>query len=212
MARSSRPSVCRRSASRGWSAASRASAAARRSSWHSPPRSSSFCSFVLPTSSRISKTTARYRPYRPVPRGLVTLGELGWIGVGGAAIQLALALWLHPPLVALLVLAWAYLALMSREFFVAEWLRRRPAIYMASHMVIIPLIDLYATACDWLLVTGWPPTGPDLVSAGQLCQRDRRRGRAQDASACGRGAGRRDLFSGVGTDDRRRPSGSRHSS
>ncbi len=43
---------------------------------------------------------ARYRPYRPVPRGLVTLRELGWIGVGGAAIQLALALWLHPPLVA----------------------------------------------------------------------------------------------------------------
>jgi 4-hydroxybenzoate polyprenyltransferase len=102
---------------------------------------------------------ARYRPYRPVPRGLVTLRELGWIGVGGAAIQLALALWLHPPLVALLVLAWAYLALMSREFFAAEWLRRRPAIYMASHMVIIPLIDLYATACDWLPVTGWPPPG-----------------------------------------------------
>ena len=102
---------------------------------------------------------ARYRPYRPVPRGLVTLRELGWVGAGGAAIQLALALWLHPPLAALLLLAWAYLALMSREFFAAEWLRRRPAIYMASHMVIIPLIDLYATACDWLPVTGWPPPG-----------------------------------------------------
>ena len=102
---------------------------------------------------------ARYRPYRPVPRGLVTLRELGWVGVGGAAIQLGLAVWLHPPLIGLLVLAWAYLALMSREFFVAGWLRGQPAIYMASHMVIIPLIDLYATACDWLPVTGWPPPG-----------------------------------------------------
>lgn len=101
----------------------------------------------------------RFRPYRPVPRGLVTLTELGWIGVGGAVIQLALALWLHPPLLALLAIAWAYLALMSREFFVAAWLRRHPAAYMASHMVIIPLIDLYATACDWLRVSQWPPDG-----------------------------------------------------
>jgi 4-hydroxybenzoate polyprenyltransferase len=101
----------------------------------------------------------RYRPYRPVPRGLVTLTELGWVGAAGAVAQLALALWLHPPLVVLLAIAWAYLALMSREFFVAAWLRRHPAAYMASHMVIIPLIDLYATACDWLPV-GWrPPAG-----------------------------------------------------
>lgn len=101
----------------------------------------------------------RYRSYRPVPRGLVTLRELGWIGVAGGGVQLGLALWLHPPLVVLLCLAWAYLALMSREFFVAAWLRRHPAAYMASHMVIIPLIDLYATACDWLRITQWPPRG-----------------------------------------------------
>ena len=25
---------------------------------------------------------SRYRPYRPVPRGLVTLRELAWVGVG----------------------------------------------------------------------------------------------------------------------------------
>ena len=101
----------------------------------------------------------RFRPYRPVPRGLVTLAELGWLGVAGGFVQLALALWLHPPLVGLLAIAWAYLALMSREFFVADWLRRHPFAYMASHMVIIPLIDLYATACDWLRVARWPPDG-----------------------------------------------------
>jgi 4-hydroxybenzoate polyprenyltransferase len=102
---------------------------------------------------------ARYRPYRPVPRGLVTLRELGWVGAGAAVVQLALALWFHPPLVALLAIAWAYLALMSREFFAAAWLRRQPALYMASHMVIIPLIDLYATACDWLAAGRSPPRG-----------------------------------------------------
>src|SRR3954470_8291934 len=37
---------------------------------------------------------SKYRPYRAVPRGLVTLRELGWVGVGAAAIQAGLAVWL----------------------------------------------------------------------------------------------------------------------
>ena len=37
---------------------------------------------------------ARYRPYRPVPRGLVTLRELGGLFVLVGALQLGLALWL----------------------------------------------------------------------------------------------------------------------
>ena len=91
----------------------------------------------------------RYRPYRPVPRGLVTLRELGWLGVIAAAIQLVLALWLDPTIVWILALAWVYLALMTREFFAPAWLKRHPVVYMTSHMVILPLVDLYATACDW---------------------------------------------------------------
>jgi 4-hydroxybenzoate polyprenyltransferase len=59
----------------------------------------------------------------------------------------------------LLGIAWVYLALMSREFFVATWLRAHPVAYMASHMMIIPLIDLYATACDWTAVGWLPPDG-----------------------------------------------------
>jgi 4-hydroxybenzoate polyprenyltransferase len=61
---------------------------------------------------------SRFRPYRAVPRGLVTLRELAWVGVGAAAIQLALALWLDPSIAWLLLLAWIYLAMMTREFFV----------------------------------------------------------------------------------------------
>jgi 4-hydroxybenzoate polyprenyltransferase len=91
----------------------------------------------------------RFRPYRPVPRGLVTLRELGYVGLAAAAAQLALALWLHPPLAWLLLPAWAYLTLMTREFFVARWLKAHPVVYMTSHMMILPLVDFYATACDW---------------------------------------------------------------
>ena len=92
---------------------------------------------------------SRHRPYRPVPRGLVTLRELAWVGVAAAAIQLLLAVVLNPTIVPLLAIAWVYLALMTREFFAPHWLKQHPVVYMTSHMAILPLVDLYATACDW---------------------------------------------------------------
>ena len=67
-----------------------------------------------------------------------------------AVLQLGLALGFDARLVPLLLLTLAYLALMSVEFFAGEWLRKQPFLYMASHMAIMPLIDFYATACDWL--------------------------------------------------------------
>lgn len=94
---------------------------------------------------------ARFRPYRPVPRGLVSLRELGVLGGVTLVVQLWLAWWLGPVLVPLLLLVWGYLALMSREFFVRDWLKARPVTYLWSHMLIVPLIDLYTTACDWLV-------------------------------------------------------------
>ena len=66
---------------------------------------------------------ARYRSYRPVPRGLVTLRELRVIGVGSALVQLGLALWWDPSIALLLALVWLYLSLMSKEFFARDWLK-----------------------------------------------------------------------------------------
>ena len=102
---------------------------------------------------------SRYRPYRAVPRGLVSLRELGTLGVIAAAIQLLLGLALAPSIVLLLAVAWVYLALMSKEFFVGEWLKLHPVPYLISHMVIIPLVDFYATACDWWPTGGGMPPG-----------------------------------------------------
>jgi 4-hydroxybenzoate polyprenyltransferase len=102
---------------------------------------------------------ARYRPYRPVPRGLVSLRELGVVWVITGLLQMALALWLNPRLAPLLLVTWVYLALMSREFFCKAWLKAHPFTYMWTHMFIMPLIDFYATACDWMTTTGRAPQG-----------------------------------------------------
>lgn len=103
---------------------------------------------------------SRFRPYRPVPRGLVTLKELALVGGAAATAQLAMALWLQPSIVWLLAIAWVYLVLMTREFFAPRWLKAHPVAYMTSHMMILPLVDLYATACDWWVAgLRWPPSG-----------------------------------------------------
>jgi 4-hydroxybenzoate polyprenyltransferase len=99
-----------------------------------------------------------FRPYRPVPRGLVTLRELAGLGLAGLAIQGGLALWVHPRLLPLLIGLWLYLACMTREFFVPAWLRAHPLIYLVSHMLIVPLIGLYGSAFDWLAAGHWPST------------------------------------------------------
>jgi 4-hydroxybenzoate polyprenyltransferase len=92
---------------------------------------------------------SRYRPYRPVPRGLVQLRELAVIAAAGAGLQFLFAWWLAPGLVLVLLPTWAYLALMTKEFFVREWIREKPVTYLWTHMLILPLTDFYATACDW---------------------------------------------------------------
>jgi hypothetical protein len=101
----------------------------------------------------------RYRPYRPVPRGLIRLRELGALWVMTGVVQLGLALWLEWRLLLPLAATWTYLALMSKEFFAERWLRARPLMYLWTHMLIMPLIDFYGTACDWLPLQSTPPPG-----------------------------------------------------
>lgn len=93
---------------------------------------------------------ARWRPYRPVPRGLVTLRELRIVFIFAALIQAGLVIALDPRLLIVLGIAWTYLSLMSVEFFCRDWLKKRPVIYLISHMGIMPLVDFFATACEWL--------------------------------------------------------------
>jgi 4-hydroxybenzoate polyprenyltransferase len=101
----------------------------------------------------------KYRPYRPVPRGLVKLKELAIIFIVGALLQFGLAMWFQPKLLIVLVIAWLYLGSMSFEFGVREWLKSRPVVYLFSHMLIMPIVDFYATACDWIFHHNFPPSG-----------------------------------------------------
>jgi len=98
----------------------------------------------------------RFRPYRPVPRGIVTLRSLGRLGVVTAAIQAIASALLGTHVLIALVVVWAYSGLMAAEFFAHRWLRAHPLVYLASHMVVVPLIVGYVATCAGVQVIAAP--------------------------------------------------------
>lgn len=92
----------------------------------------------------------RYRPERPIPRGLISLRSIMALGLASVPLA-ALAVWLwYPSALWLLALVWLWLAAMTAEFGVPKWLKARPVLYLTSHMMIMPLIDLLLTGLEWL--------------------------------------------------------------
>lgn len=104
---------------------------------------------------------AQFRPYRPIPRGLVTLGDMRRIVAAAAAIEFVIALTVDARLLWLLACVWAYLALMTAEFFVPRWLKSHPFAYLASHVPLAGIIALYLTGFEWLVANARP--SPALV-------------------------------------------------
>lgn len=106
-----------------------------------------------------AESDRRFRPELPVPRGLVTLRELRGAGIAlGLGVLVANA-WLDPVLLLPLLLFALWATLMTREFFVREWLRAHLGAYLVTHMMIMPMIDFYTTGLDWLRAGHHPPAG-----------------------------------------------------
>lgn len=106
-----------------------------------------------------AKEDALYRQELPVPRGLISLKELrniAWVVFVLQCLVTALTLPQMLPLYAMVI---GYLLLMGKEFFVAEWLKKRQFWYVTSHMLIIPLVDVYASGYDWYLEGSEAPFG-----------------------------------------------------
>jgi 4-hydroxybenzoate polyprenyltransferase len=94
---------------------------------------------------------AKYRSHLPVPRGLVSLRELAYLGIVTAVLQILFNILFYPKMLILYFAVIVFLLLMGKEFFVARWLKKHPIMYVVSHMFIIPLIDIYASGMDWLI-------------------------------------------------------------
>ena len=100
-----------------------------------------------------------YRKYLPVIRGLISLKELNLIGIFLFVPIALLNVFFFPKVLFLFLAVLFYLVLMRYEFFVPTWLKKRQMLYNASHMVIIPLVDMYASGYDWKLNNSAAPIG-----------------------------------------------------
>ncbi|MBC9245260.1 UbiA family prenyltransferase [Paracoccus sp. 11-3] len=92
----------------------------------------------------------RYRPDRPIPRGLVSLRLVFALGLLSALVAVVAAWIWHPQVLWLLALVWLWLGLMTVEFGAPAFLKARPVLYLVSHMAIMPLIDLLLTGIEWV--------------------------------------------------------------
>lgn len=93
---------------------------------------------------------AKFRSHLPVPRGLISLKELGWISIVALLVVLVLNVLFVPRLLWLLFPILLFLIAMRYEFGFSKYLKLHPVLYMLSHMLIMPIIDFYATGLDWL--------------------------------------------------------------
>lgn len=58
----------------------------------------------------------KYRAYRPVQRGIISLKALGKIGIATVIIQIMLAHVIDPEIIYFMIFVWIYMFLMAKEF------------------------------------------------------------------------------------------------
>ena len=85
----------------------------------------------------------QFRPHRPVPRGLITLAQLKTLGLIFMVLQFGICALLGLDALAMLTVMWLYWALMSKEFFISQWLKHHPISYLLSHMLMMPCIAVF---------------------------------------------------------------------
>ena len=96
----------------------------------------------------------KYRAYRPVQRGVITLKALGKIGIATVIIQIILAYIIDFKIIYFMIIVWFYMFLMAKEFFIKEWLTKRILIYALSHVIIMIFITLVIVNATQYIVLG----------------------------------------------------------
>lgn len=111
----------------------------------------------------------RFNPGRPLPRGLVSLGELRVAWVIAIVAELALAAWLGTEALVAVAVVIAYSIVMLNEFWIGAWMRPRLYTYAVTHTLITPLMLLFVMTVEtgrplwapppgygWFALAGWP--------------------------------------------------------
>ncbi len=83
-------------------------------------------------------------PDRLLSRGIITLPELRGFLYVALVVEIGISLYLGLSHLILWTLVFVWSMLMYKEFFVREWLKSRPGLYLLTHQLLVPFIGLYA--------------------------------------------------------------------
>ena len=95
----------------------------------------------------------KYRPYRPVPRGLIKLKELRTLFVICIIIQFALTLIMNPFSLIFLLVLWIMFILMTKSFFMKKLVDKHILLEVALDEILLPTLMLYLSSFIKLDIT-----------------------------------------------------------
>lgn len=88
----------------------------------------------------------KYRPYRPVPRGLVTLKELKILFIICAILQVIITFIFNRNGLILLAIVWAFSGLLSKDFFIKKFIDRHMLFGVFLDEILMPILVLYLSS------------------------------------------------------------------
>lgn len=95
----------------------------------------------------------KYRPYRPVPRGLIKLKELRTLFVICIIIQFVLTLIVNPFSLIFLLVLWIMFILMTKSFFMKKLVDKHILLEVALDEILLPTLMLYLSSFIKLDIT-----------------------------------------------------------
>lgn len=92
----------------------------------------------------------KYRPYRPVPRGLISLNELKILFIICVILQFSITLLISKRSFIYLLLVWLFFAVMSKGFFIKRILDNHILLEVLLDEILMPVLVLYLASfiCD----------------------------------------------------------------
>lgn len=88
----------------------------------------------------------KYRAYRPVPRGLITLKELKILFIICAILQICITAFVSIKGIIFLLIVWAFFGIMSKSFFMKDVLDKHILLEVALDELLMPILVLYLSS------------------------------------------------------------------
>ena len=85
----------------------------------------------------------KFRPYRPVPRGLITLKELKVLFIICALLQIGITAFINIYGIIFLLIVWIFFFVMSKSFFIKKLLEKHILLEVTLDELLMPILVLY---------------------------------------------------------------------